>query len=99
VDIDLGERFLNFPLHRYLQAYSGVDVTPYKQDLGISCKGPCWLQWSRTWMGSRPSPYNAVSLYYLAEEFVRGNHLDKTNPFYWDKVILNLPGSESFDPT
>jgi hypothetical protein len=27
VDLDLGEMFLNFPLHRDLQPYSGVDVT------------------------------------------------------------------------
>jgi hypothetical protein len=50
-------------------------------------------------MGSRPSPYNAVVFYYLAEEFVRGNHSDKSNPFYWDKILMNLPGSTDFDPT
>jgi hypothetical protein len=76
-----------------------VDVTPFKADLGITKPGTCWLHWSRTWMGARPSPYNAVLYYYLAEEFVRGNHTDKLNPFYWDKLILNLPGSASFDPT
>jgi hypothetical protein len=50
-------------------------------------------------MGSRPSPYNAVLYYYLAEEFVRGNPTDTSNPFYWDKLLLNLPGSLTFDPT
>jgi hypothetical protein len=70
VDMDLGEMFLNFPLHSSLQRFSGVDITPYKQDLNITKEGACWLRWSRTWMGSRPSPYNAVHFHYLAEEFI-----------------------------
>jgi hypothetical protein len=99
VDLDLGEMFLNCPLHRELQKFSGVDVTPYKVDLNLNQTGTCWLHWSRTWMGSRPSPYNAVLFYYLADEFIRGNPLDHSNPFYWDKVVLNLPGSKTVDPT
>jgi hypothetical protein len=97
--MDLGEMFFNFPLHQSLQCYSGLDVTPYKKDLGILTEGVCWMHWSRTWMGSRPSPYNAVQFHYLAEEFIRGNPVDKSNPFVWDNFILNLPGSPSFDPT
>jgi hypothetical protein len=99
LDMDLGEIFLNFPLHHSLQSYSGVDVTPYKVDLQIFSEGVSWLHWTRTWMGSRPSPYNAVFFYYLAEEFIRGNEQDKANPFFWDELILNLPGSSTFDPT
>jgi hypothetical protein len=97
VHMDLG--FLNFPLHRTLQRYSGVDVTPYKRDLGFTADGVCWLQWSQTWMGSRPSPYNAVLFYYFAEEFIQGSSEDKNNPFVWDKLLLNLPGSPTFDHT
>jgi hypothetical protein len=74
-------------------------VTSYKSDLNIKREGKCWLHWAHTWMGSRPSPYNAIQFYYLAEEFVRGNHMDSNNPFFWDKVVLNLPGSVLFDPT
>jgi hypothetical protein len=62
-------------------------------------KGACWLHWSRTYLGSRTNPYNAVLFYYLAEEFIQGNVLDRANPFYWDKIILNLPGCSTFDPT
>jgi hypothetical protein len=25
--------------------------------------------------------------------------MDGSNPFYWDKDILNLPGASNFDPT
>jgi hypothetical protein len=97
--MDLCEMFLNFPLHCSLQQYSGIDITPYKKDLGILTEGVCWLHWSRTWMGSRPSPYNAVLFYYLEEEFIWGNSSDWSNPFAWDKLVLNLPGSATFDLT
>lgn len=72
VDMDLAEMFLNFPLHPSLQAYSGVDLTPYKQVLRIEEPGPYHLRWTRTWMGARPSPYWAVRFFYIAEEFVKG---------------------------
>lgn len=99
VDMDLAEMFLNFPLHESLQPYSGVDLTPYKTALHITTPGPYHLRWTRTWMGARPSPFFAVRYFYIADEFVRGNHLDPRNPFYWDKIILNLPGSTNYDPS
>ena len=33
VDLDLGEMFLNFPLDKKLVSYSGMDSSPYKNDL------------------------------------------------------------------
>ena len=50
-------------------------------------------------MGFRPSPYYAVRFYYWAEECTRGSPLDKKNALRWDKVRLNLPGAEDYDPT
>jgi hypothetical protein len=99
-DLDLGEMFLNFPLHPILQPYSGVDLQPYVDHLpGLTRLVSPSYRWTRTWMGAKPSPYIAVQYYYLAEEFVRGYHLDSNNPFFWDTVILNLPGSADYDPT
>jgi hypothetical protein len=91
--------FLNFPLHKSLQVFSGVDATPFKKELNMENKRTCWLHWIRTWMGSRPSPYNAVLYYYLVEEFIQGNPVDETNPFFWNTVLLNLPGAADSDPT
>jgi hypothetical protein len=79
VDIDLGEMFLNFPLHESLQRFSGVDFSQYVSELR---EGPCkrwWVHWTRCWMGLKPSPFMAVRFYYLAEEFARGNRKDKNN--------------------
>jgi hypothetical protein len=101
VDIDLGEFFLNFPLPLLFRRFSGIDLTPFKALLGYShlSNADFQLRWERCWMGFRPSPYYATRFQYWAEEFARGNRLDKTNPLRWDEVRLNLPGDKSFDPT
>jgi hypothetical protein len=101
VDIDLGEFFLNFPLPLLFRRFSGIDLTPFKNLLGYQhlSNADFQLRWERCWMGFRPSPYYATRFQYWAEEFARGNRLDKTNPLRWDEVRLNLPGDKSFDPT
>lgn len=45
------------------------------------------------------SPYSSVQFCSLAEEFCRGNNKDATNPLRWDVIVLNLPGSKSYDPS
>ena len=40
----------------------------------------------------------ACTFYYLAEEFIRGNHHETTNPLRWDEVILNLIGNKDYNP-
>jgi hypothetical protein len=98
VDIDLGEMFLNFPLHSVLQRYSGVDFTHYSDDLKGPVR-PLWVHWTRCWMGLKPSPFMAVRFYYWAEEFAKGNRREKGNPLRWDFIKLNLPGDPTYDPT
>jgi hypothetical protein len=54
VDIDLGEMFLNFPLHKMLQKFSVVDFSQYSSSLREPLTGPCkkdWVHWTRCWMG------------------------------------------------
>ena len=55
--------------------------------------------WSRTWMGLQCSPEHCVRYYYFIEEFVRGSQKEKDNPLRWDRIILNLMGSTSFNPS
>jgi len=105
VDIDLGEMFLNFPLHPSLQLYSGVDLSPFgKQlqkelpDLKWPDKKKFYAKWTRDWMGFAPSPEWACRFYYIAEEFVRGDEKEPQNPLRWDKVILNLFGNKDYNP-
>jgi hypothetical protein len=35
---------------------------------------------------------------WLAEEVIRGDHHNKSNVFAWDRLQLNLPGSDGYDP-
>jgi hypothetical protein len=94
-DLDLGEFFLNFPLDHRIRPYAGVDLTPY---YGQEKSGLVWERWGRCLMGFKPSPYNTALSFGWAEEVIRGNPRDESSPFHWDHVLLNLPGSENFNP-
>jgi len=97
VDLDLGEMFLNFPMHEKLRPFSGVDLTPFRKDLHIPSVSSALESWGRLFMGMKPSPYLSVRFYYLAEEIVRGSRKEHDNPMRFDEVLLNLPGSPNFD--
>jgi hypothetical protein len=100
-DFDLGEMFLNFPLDRSIQPFTGVRMEGIATNLeaiyGVEFTKQ-YLAWTRLLMGFRPSPYLAIRYYYLAEEFVIGDHREPRNPLRWDKIVLNLPGMANFDP-
>ena len=50
-------------------------------------------------MGLRPSPCCAVHTLEWLEEVIQGDPKDPKNIFRHDKVVLNLPGSEDYDPS
>eukprot|EP00956_Cyclotella_meneghiniana_P033568 scaffold97112_cov54-Cyclotella_meneghiniana.AAC.1 len=58
----------------------------------------CWERWVRNWMGLRDSPGRSGQMMILAKELAYGDRHDATNPFQWDRVVLNLPGSEHYEP-
>ena len=89
-DIDLGEMFLNYFLDEELRAWAGVDV----REIG----GAQWERWERTLMGFRPSPYICTQSFGWSEDCIRGDPRARNNPLRWDRVILNLPGAEDYNP-
>lgn len=97
-DIDLGEMFLNFPLDPRLQPYAGVDITQFCSEEERRGRRVVWERWNRTLMGFGPSPYTAIREELCGEEIVRGDRRDPENIFRWDRIRLNLPGSELYDP-
>jgi hypothetical protein len=97
-DIDFSEQFLNFVLHKKVQPYAGVDLTPFFPAEISPNKKVIWEHWVRCGMGFMSSPYTAVQGTLMAEEVIRGDPLDVNNIFCWDKVILNLPGSPDYKP-
>jgi len=95
-DLDLGEMFLNYQMDPGLRPFCGVDVSEFVDTPTRSTKR--WLQWNRIFMGFRSSPYYAVKAYNWCLDIVRGNSNDPTNPFAFDSVVENLPGTKRYDP-
>ena len=96
-DRDIGEMFLNFELHPNTRRFTGVDVGPLELDMdGVRQH---WLVWTKNLMGFRSSPYNSVKMYLIVEEVVRGDRRDSSNAFQWNHVMLNLPGTKSYNPS
>jgi hypothetical protein len=95
-DLDVGEMFLNFILHKEIRSMAGVDLTHYFPQPG---GGTLWECWHRAAMGLTSSPYQACQGMGFAEEVIRGDRLDATNIFWWDRVRMNLPGSKTYDPS
>ena len=109
VDINLGEHFLNHPLHDSLIPFLAIDLLFFRSRIQQDCpdilpawdkgKGPLFGAWSRTWMGAKPSPEWAVRFFYIADEFVHGNNADPDNPFFFYEVVINAVGSPNFNPS
>jgi hypothetical protein len=96
-DRDMGEMFLNFMLDPRVWKYAAIDLGP----LGFSHDECChrWMVWARNLMGFKPSPYNSVKMYLVAEEILRGDRLDPSNAFQYDHIHLNLPGTAGYNPS
>ena len=91
-DIDAGEMFLNYKMDSRVQPYAGVDVSWSQEGKALR-----WERWNRMAMGLVSSPFATTRIFAWAMEIIKGDRFDPANPFAWDKVILNLPGSESYD--
>ena len=92
-DVDAGEMFLNFPLDLKMRKYCGVDLSSTTKD-----NTKLWLCWHRMAMGMRSSPWITIRLLMWMMEVVVGDRRDIGNPFHWNEVIFNLPGSPSYKP-
>jgi hypothetical protein len=94
-DVDVSDCFLNFMLHPTLRELAGVDLTHYFSEEGEVL----WEAWQRAAMGLKSSPFQAVSVLTVADEMIKGNHLDPKNQFRWARVRENLPGNLDYDPS
>lgn len=93
-DIDIAECFLNFLLNDMLKEMSGVDVTTLEGEEGRKV----WERWVRNWMGLRDSPFRSIQWMIRIKFEAYGDRKDDTNPFQYDRVELNLPGSKGYRP-
>ena len=97
MDMDIGEMFLNFPLHLEASKHCGVNVIGIR---GLDLP-TCNTQLSLTtlWMWIISSSANSLKHLSLAEEVIKGHHVDESDPFNWISVVLNLPGALDFEPS
>ena len=99
-DNDFGEMFLNFWLHEDLQQYTGVDLTRLCPEETVSGGVThLWEAWVRCAMGLTTSPYQAVQSAQRIRWLTLGDRKDEANVFRWERVRLNLPGDEDYDPS
>ena len=96
-DRDVEEMFLNFQLHSDAMKYAGIDIGPL-EFTPDECASR-WVCWNRNLMGFRPSPYNSIRMFLIAEEVVRGDCHDPSNPLQWNCILLNLPGTREYNPS
>jgi hypothetical protein len=92
-DIDVAEQFYNFLLDPAIRPFCGVDLSPYYPEV------TSWEMWVRCVMGIKTSPEGCVRMDLLGDEINRGDHLSPLNPFHYDHLRLNLPGSETYQPS
>ena len=98
-DNDVKEMFLTFMMDPVIRPYSGVDLTTLFPE-EVLCAGlVLWVLWERLFMGFRPSPYLTTRDMMRLEPRLRGARDREENVFRWHKVILNLPGNLSYDPS
>jgi hypothetical protein len=83
-DNDVGEMFLNFVLHKSVQALCGTKVL--------------WERWTQCAVGLRPSPYQACQGMMWAIEIIFADRTDSSNIFRFEQVKLNLPGQKGYNP-
>jgi hypothetical protein len=100
-DLDVGEQFLNYKLHKDLRLLSGVDVREVRSrnpaDVAWEASRPGnWDRWGRNWMGLRDSPYHSLQWQARLKLKLYGDRRLRSNPFHWEKVIFNLPGSKGY---
>lgn len=96
-DMDIGEMFLNFMLHESMKELSGVDVN-HLGPRGKDGKRVSWERWVRNWMGLKDSPFRSIQWMIRLKFEAYGDKDDPSNPFQYDRVELNLPGSEGYRP-
>jgi hypothetical protein len=100
-DLDVGEQFLNYKLHKHMRALSGVDVREVRSSdpadkAWEAAREGNWERWEPNWMGLRDSPYRSLQWQARLKLEVYGDRQQRANPFHWDRMAMNLSGLKGY---
>jgi hypothetical protein len=103
-DCDIGDMFLNFQLHASVVPFAGVDLPSLYNSPNE--EGPRCAMGDKNLMGFAALPYNSIKMALVVEEICKGDCLEtgvgvdgkELDPFQWNHVCLNLPGTKGYDP-
>ena len=96
---DVGETFLDYQLHEDVRPFTGIDLTSlYARP---EDPGPRMAAWDMNLMGFTASHYNSIKMAIVAKEICKGDCFEtgvgcdskELNPFQWEVISLNLPGT------
>ena len=96
-DIDVGEHFHNFRTHIDERPFVGARL--YKTDSGAQVEECEMGRFNVLHFGGLASPYLATQGENRILEWAMGDRRDIDNPFHWERVVLNLPCSLTYDPS
>ena len=95
-DMEIGEIFLNFPLHTELRSFAGVEITPVKsrryEEGWYQDRNRFWERMAKDFMGLTDYPYKYLKLLIHVKVIAYGDRKYPLNPFQWSHTKLNLPG-------
>ena len=78
--MDVGEMFLNFPLHPDLRPFAGVDITHIKnrqdEEGWYQDRNRVWELWAKNLVGLTESPYRSLQLLTHVEFTAYGERKD-----------------------
>ncbi len=92
---------MNYKLHVVMQQLSGEDVRKVRSQNPVDglweiTRVGNWERRECNWMGLRDSPYRSLQWQARLKLEVYGNRPLRANPFHWDRVVFNLPGSKGY---
>ena len=101
-DMDVGEIFLNLPLHPEFRLFAGVDITHIKsspdEEGWDQDRTRVWERWAKNFMGLTDYPYQSLQLLIHVKFISYGERNYPLNPFQWSHANLNMTGDESYTP-
>ena len=96
-DIDVGQQFNNFQAQADDRPYLGVRIVDTRND--GSHEKHHFMQYSVLHFGGKGSPYLACQSQLRILELAKLPPRHPTSHFRWGRVVLNLPTSDSWDPS